>query len=168
MLAAHSSLATSDERPWLGRLIRRIGADYPPAVAALDAAATAQLRQEYFDCVGADLGARVDGQRIVDKDPFNFVRLGLVRRIFPDAKIIFVNRDPRDVVLSCFMQWFQPNDATVHFSISIRQRVSTLTLWHFGMTSRWSSILIFLRSATKILLLIFCNYPGLIGPSVCM
>ena len=133
MLAAHSSLATSDERPWLGRLIRRIGADYPPAVAALDAAATAQLRQEYFDCVGADLGARVDGQRIVDKDPFNFVRLGLVRRIFPDAKIIFVNRDPRDVVLSCFMQWFQPNDAAVNFfdlDSAARLYVDAMALWH--------------------------------------
>ena len=113
-------------------------------MAALDAAATAQLRQEYFDCVGADLGARVDGQRIVDKDPFNFVRLGLVTRpllptrasswrIFPDAKIIFVNRDPRDVVLSCFMQWFQPNDATVHFfdlDSAARLYVDAMALWH--------------------------------------
>lgn len=48
--------------------------------------------------------------------PLNIVHLGLVRRIFPQAKIIVALRDPRDVVLSCFMQSFAPNDAMVHFN----------------------------------------------------
>jgi hypothetical protein len=37
------------------------------------------------------------------------MKLPLIARLFPDAKIIFALRDPRDVVLSCYRQRFQMN-----------------------------------------------------------
>jgi Sulfotransferase family len=42
------------------------------------------------------------------------VEAGLINVIFPDAKIIFMMRDPRDVCLSCFMQLMVPTPATIH------------------------------------------------------
>ncbi|MGE0724182.1 MAG: sulfotransferase [Alphaproteobacteria bacterium] len=42
--------------------------------------------------------------RITDKLPQNFVRLGLIQRMTPAARIIYCRRDPRDVLLSAFMQ----------------------------------------------------------------
>ncbi|HSS47945.1 MAG TPA: sulfotransferase, partial [Thermoanaerobaculia bacterium] len=41
--------------------------------------------------------------------------LPLIKRIFPDCKIIFALRDPRDVVLSCYQQCFAPNVTTAQF-----------------------------------------------------
>jgi hypothetical protein len=38
--------------------------------------------------------------------PFNIVHLGFINRIFPHAKILIAIRDPRDCVLSAFMQAF--------------------------------------------------------------
>jgi tetratricopeptide (TPR) repeat protein len=38
----------------------------------------------------------------IDKMPLNTILLPLVAKLFPDAKILFALRDPRDVVLSCF------------------------------------------------------------------
>ena len=38
--------------------------------------------------------------------PLNTVLLPLVAKLFPDAKILFALRDPRDVVLSCFRRRF--------------------------------------------------------------
>jgi len=35
--------------------------------------------------------------------------------VFPEATILVALRDPRDVVLSCFMQSFLPNDAMANF-----------------------------------------------------
>ena len=43
------------------------------------------------------------------------MQLGLIYRFFPDAKIIFVLRDPRDAVLSAFQQYFQINAGMYHF-----------------------------------------------------
>ena len=41
--------------------------------------------------------------------------LPLIAKLFPDAKILFALRDPRDVVLSCFRRRFQINAAMYEF-----------------------------------------------------
>lgn len=45
-------------------------------------------------------------QRVVDKMPDNYSLVGWLATIFPKAKIIHCNRDPRDVALSCWMTQF--------------------------------------------------------------
>jgi tetratricopeptide (TPR) repeat protein len=52
---------------------------------------------------------------VVDKHPLNMLRLAVIYAIFPDAKIIFAQRHPCDVVLSGFMQSFQLNHAMASF-----------------------------------------------------
>ncbi|MEB3209899.1 MAG: sulfotransferase [Leptolyngbyaceae bacterium] len=52
---------------------------------------------------------------LIDKHPFHLVEAGIIHRIFPTAKFIFVIRHPFDVVLSCFMQCFEINEGTAHF-----------------------------------------------------
>lgn len=44
--------------------------------------------------------------RVVDKMPDNYSLLGWIVTLFPNAKIIHANRDPRDVALSCWMTQF--------------------------------------------------------------
>ena len=52
---------------------------------------------------------------VVDKLPLNTIKAGLIHRIFPQARFLFVQRHPCDCVLSCFMQNFKLNDAMVNF-----------------------------------------------------
>lgn len=52
---------------------------------------------------------------VIDKLPLNTVILPLIWRLFPDSKIIFAVRDPRDVVFSAFQQHFQVNAGMAHF-----------------------------------------------------
>ncbi len=73
--------------------------DSPPAV--LDA-----LRAAYWERV-AQVGGDVSGKVLVDKDPLNTLKLPLIARLFPHAKIVFACRDPRDVVLGCFRHRFR-------------------------------------------------------------
>lgn len=47
-----------------------------------------------------------DAQYITDKLPFNFLWVGLIRLALPDAKIVYVRRDPVDNCFSCFKTRF--------------------------------------------------------------
>jgi Tfp pilus assembly protein PilF len=71
------------------------------APATLDA-----LRAAYWGRA-APPGAAVEGKVFVDKYPLNSLKLPLIARLFPEAKILFACRDPRDIVLSCFRHRFR-------------------------------------------------------------
>jgi Flp pilus assembly protein TadD len=47
-----------------------------------------------------------DAPRIIDKLPINFLHLGLIATLFPRARILHCRRDPMDVCLSCYVQYF--------------------------------------------------------------
>jgi tetratricopeptide (TPR) repeat protein len=68
------------------------------------------LRAAYWDRVRS-AGVDAAGKVFLDKHPLNTLKLPLIARLFPRAKILFVNRDPRDVVLSCFRRRFRMNPA---------------------------------------------------------
>jgi tetratricopeptide (TPR) repeat protein len=48
-----------------------------------------------------------EAHRITDKMPHNFMAIGLIHLMLPNAKIIHVKRNPVDTCLSCFTQLFQ-------------------------------------------------------------
>ena len=50
-----------------------------------------------------------DALRIVDKAPFNCDYLGVIHSVFPNARIIYMQRDPIDTCLSCYFQQFPAN-----------------------------------------------------------
>jgi tetratricopeptide (TPR) repeat protein len=64
------------------------------------------LRAAYWRLAAA-AGTDVSGKVFVDKHPLNTLKLPLIARLFPQAKILFACRDPRDVILSCFRHRFQ-------------------------------------------------------------
>ncbi len=47
-----------------------------------------------------------EGSIVTDKMPHNFRHVGLVKQIFPDAPVIYMKRDPRDVCLSIYSRPF--------------------------------------------------------------
>ncbi|HEY0800612.1 MAG TPA: sulfotransferase, partial [Steroidobacteraceae bacterium] len=84
------------------------------ALARADETALNSLREAYWRRVrGA--GVDVSGKLFVDKHPLNSLKLPLIVKLFPHAKILFAVRDPRDVLLSCFRRRFQMNPAMYEF-----------------------------------------------------
>ena len=69
----------------------------------LDAAAVAALGRRYLDRLDAISPHAV---RVTDKMPFNFMHLGLLAALFPQARIIHCRRDPLDTCVSCFFTSF--------------------------------------------------------------
>jgi hypothetical protein len=46
-----------------------------------------------------------------DKMPMNYLHIGLIHTLFPNAKIIHTTRNPQDVCVSCFANTFSANHA---------------------------------------------------------
>jgi tetratricopeptide (TPR) repeat protein len=55
------------------------------------------------------------GGLLVDKLPLNSIYTGWLARLVPEARFVIAVRDPRDVVLSCWLQAFAPNGAMRQF-----------------------------------------------------
>ena len=72
-------------------------------------------RRTYWRGVRETLGDDLAGKVLVDKMPLHTQALPLIAKLFPDAKILFALRDPRDVVLSCFRRRFRINAAMFEF-----------------------------------------------------
>lgn len=109
MLDAHPLLVGMDERSFLQNLVepvRALGLDYPDELGALDDDACDKLRGQYWRMVKTRVQLQ-PGQRLVDKNPLNILRLPLISRLFPRAKIILALRHPCDVVLSNYLQNFR-------------------------------------------------------------
>lgn len=79
-------------------------------LARADESQLQALRAAYWNRVRS-AGVDVAGKMFVDKHPLNTLKLPLIARLFPQAKILFACRDPRDVVLSCFRRRFKMNPA---------------------------------------------------------
>ena len=50
-----------------------------------------------------------DAERVIDKTPFNFFYLGIIRKLFPNSRLVHCLRDPLDTGVSCFFQNFSVN-----------------------------------------------------------
>lgn len=107
VLASRPDVEALEERDTLAAATRAYLAnpDDLDRLAEASEADLAPLRAAYWARV-RDEGADVRGKVFVDKHPLNTLRLPLIARLFPDAKILFARRDPRDVVLSCYRRRF--------------------------------------------------------------
>jgi tetratricopeptide (TPR) repeat protein len=101
----------------------------------LDAAAPSQLqraREDYFRFNERFLRRPIEGRWLIDKNPALTVLIPAVIRIFPEAKFLFALRDPRDVCLSCFMQYLRLNPvASAYLTLegTVQQYASVMGLW---------------------------------------
>jgi tetratricopeptide (TPR) repeat protein len=75
------------------------------ALAGAGEAELAQLREAYWARVG-QAGVDPAGKLFIDAQPLNTFNLPLISKLFPDAKLLVVRRDPRDAVLSSYARRF--------------------------------------------------------------
>ena len=74
--------------------------------------------------------------RIVDKFPANYVYLGLIGVLFPQAKVIHCRRDLRDVALSCWTT----NFALIHWACD-PDRIASRFEDHRRLMEHWRKVL---------------------------
>lgn len=111
-LDSHPLLASMDEQPFVQNALDDMvveGVSYPERMAGLTPAQLDSIRAKYWERVRSKVILE-PGQRLVDKNPLNILRLPVIRRLFPNSPVILAVRHPCDVILSCFMQHFRTPD----------------------------------------------------------
>lgn len=88
---------------------RDTGLRWPQDAAAFDTAWLHRRAADYLQ--SAARPAPEDAKRLVDKQPYNFLHVGLIAMLFADARIVWCRRDPRDIALSIFSESFSPLSA---------------------------------------------------------
>ena len=107
ILGRHSNVSVGGELTFLPDVLRecgeRIGASYPALVPHLTPNHLAWIAAQYRDRANS---LKLDASYFTDKLPFNFLRIGLIRALFPDARIVHCKRSPLDTCLSCYTNYF--------------------------------------------------------------
>ncbi len=99
IIASHGSASGAGELPDVEGYL----ATFEAAERGEEAALLERFARDYL----AELDRRGQGMpRTVDKAPFNFLSLGLIRLVFPKARIVHCRRDPRDTCLSIYFTNF--------------------------------------------------------------
>jgi tetratricopeptide (TPR) repeat protein len=139
VLDSHPAATSADELQVMSELVY---APLAPKAAAcqsmlkvLDDASPGeleQLRQAYFNGMQGALRQPIGDRLLLDKNPAMTMLLPLVARVFPEMKILFALRDPRDVVVSCFMQRLPLNTVSVYYLTlegTAKKYASTMRSW---------------------------------------
>lgn len=120
VLDSHPGLVSSDEREAFARDIFPAMWMTPttrtPTVEALDAIPLERLaaqRERYLSYMSAALNQPIGSRIHLDKNPPFTLLIPAILRLFPEMKLLIALRDPRDVVLSCFMQYLPLNTNSV-------------------------------------------------------
>ena len=116
VLDAHPGVISSDEREAFARDIFPAMWMSPssrtPTLEALDSTPLNTLalqRKRYLEYMSAALNQPIGDRVHLDKNPPLTLLIPAILRLFPEMKLLIALRDPRDVVLSCFMQYLPLN-----------------------------------------------------------
>lgn len=107
------SLHVLEEQP----LLRRVEAAIAPDgdLGRMSAEEARGIRAYYYQLLEG-IAPPPPGHTVVDKHPLHMARMPLIQRVFPEARIVLVERHPCDAVLSCFMANFALNPAMRSFT----------------------------------------------------
>lgn len=153
VLDAHSDIISAEETKLMHDeaylpLIRDLpeGTAILPALEAASPALISRVRNNYFACAELLLRKPIRGRLLVDKNPSLNLMIPIVVRMFPETKFLVALRDPRDVVMSCFMQALPltaVSSAYLTLESAVKQYANVTGFWlemRPRMGDRWREI----------------------------
>lgn len=122
VLDSHPGMTSADELQVMSDIVYAgLGRNAQPDESVpdtLDRATVADLsslRQAYWMGMEGALRQPIGQRMLLDKNPELTMLLPVVARVFPEMRVLFAVRDPRDVVISCFVQQLPLNPVSVHY-----------------------------------------------------
>jgi len=138
MLAAHPCVFCAGESYALRRVVADLGAGrgrpFPAWARNLEGDDIAGAARAYLDRLAAAAGP---AERITDKMPGNFMLLGLIAAMFPEARVIHVRRDPLDTCWSLFSHRFERGQ---HYSYDLAE-LGRYYRAHARLMAHWRAVL---------------------------
>ena len=107
IISSHSMVDGTQELPNIIKIAAELNNDsndnYPEVLSNLK---NSELSALGLDYIKETKWARDSAPFFIDKMPNNFIHIGLIKTILPNAKIIDTRRDAMDTCFSCFKQFF--------------------------------------------------------------
>lgn len=106
ILSAHSLVESTDELPFIERIALSLEGPlgYAKNLSGLEEPQLTSLAESYLQQV--DHYFERTPKYFIDKNPNNFLHIGLIKSLFPNAKIINVVRSPLDNAMGVYKQYF--------------------------------------------------------------
>ena len=149
ILAGHSHIHGAGELGVIPSTIARLeswerhtgsGRHYPDCVDDLSAdvvaGITASLLKELRETLPEDAS---EVRHVVDKLPHNFENIGLIKLLFPNARIISVRRDPRDIAISNYFTDYAAKHGGMGFAYDL-QWIGEQLADHNLMMHHWNQL----------------------------
>jgi lipoprotein NlpI len=99
LLAGHPRVTAGGELDLLPHIAQEVFASLPESIAAVPPSRLQAHAAGYLDTLGTLFP---EAEFVTDKRPDNFLYIGLIKQLFPEAKIVHTIRDPLDNCLSIF------------------------------------------------------------------
>lgn len=108
ILASHPDVFGAGELTGIGDAIQAIGKNgqqlqYPLNMKDINSESLDEIAEQYLKHINSLSSTAL---RVTDKNPTNFLHLGLIALAFPEARIIHCTREPLDNCLSIYFQGF--------------------------------------------------------------
>ncbi|GAA4644283.1 tetratricopeptide repeat-containing sulfotransferase family protein [Pontixanthobacter gangjinensis] len=140
IISSHSAAATAGELPDLALLVKRsTGTSGKHTLAAevlLSNYNTGQVGEEYLSRTASLAG---NAKLLIDKMPFNFFFARHILDSLPEAKIVMVRRDPRDVVFANFRQLFATDFGYYNYAYDLSDTAHFVAQFE-KLADQWHSI----------------------------
>lgn len=123
ILCSHPQVYGAGELNWVPKLralMPRVvegHKQYPEAMSVFTERNLKSAAKYYLDKIAAQEN---ESLRVVDKLPHNFDNIGLIALMFPNAAIIHLDREPRDVAVSNYFQNFAAAKGLMGFAYDLR------------------------------------------------
>ncbi|WP_119310122.1 tetratricopeptide repeat-containing sulfotransferase family protein [Cohaesibacter haloalkalitolerans] len=133
ILASHPDVRGAGELLTMNRLASNLPG-YPEGATGLTGEQLRQMGEVYL----ARLAPLAKGRRhVIDKMPANFMHAGLIRLVFPQARIIHCRRDAIDTCLSCYTRLFTTEQRFTYDLAELGQ----FYLDYQSLTDHWRAVL---------------------------
>ncbi|HEX4051313.1 MAG TPA: sulfotransferase [Steroidobacteraceae bacterium] len=132
IIASHPAAAGAGELRFWTALMQRHDAALRQGPLAGPLRATAA--HEYLGQLARHSAAAL---RVVDKAPINSDYLGIIHTVFPNARIIYLQRDPLDTCLSCYFQQFS---TALEYSMDLAD-LAHYYRSHARLAAHWHTVL---------------------------
>ena len=129
ILSGHSDIFGAGELGVIPQVIQGInrwerhtgsGRNYPDCIDDLNRFTTEGIANNVLkELKELSQESKPNAKHVVDKLPHNFENIGLIKFLFPNAKIISVRRDPRDIAMSNYFTDFQAKHGGMGFAYDL-------------------------------------------------
>ena len=119
----------------VGKSLGEREASYPDIIVNLSADELRRLGQIYIDRVWR---YAPQAERITDKMPANFLHIGMIHLMLPQARIIHAMRDPMDSCFSCYSRLFAGNNLDFAYRL---ETVGRYYVRYIQMMRHWQQVL---------------------------